>query len=137
MKTTSNGSSPSLTELEEQTTPLNLMQSEEQRKALLAVVELFRQRDLWDALERVLRLEQFGHLRAAAFQSTNSDGFGPEYHTHIAQWIESVLLGALEHYKEQAKEALMTVDEKATSLTDLAAESRLQEQDSGGEYLSG
>ncbi len=136
MKTTSNGSSPSLTELEERTTPLNLMQSEEQRKALSAVVELFRARDLWDALDRVLRLEQLWHLRAAALSSSNPD-LPIDFHKSVALWLEGVLNGALENAAEQATEALMTDDEKATSLTDMVAESLLQEQDSGGEYLGG
>ena len=136
MKTTSNGSSPSLTELGERTTPLNLMQSEEQRKALLEVVELFRARDLWDALDRVLRLEQLWHLRAAALSSNNPE-LPVDFHKSVALWLESVLNGSLENAAEQAKEALKTDDEKSTSLTDMVTESLLQEQDSGGEYLNG
>jgi len=50
--------------------------------------------------------------------------------------IESVLNGALQNYAEQAAEELKTDDEKSANLTDLLADSHLQEQDSGGSYLT-
>ncbi len=84
----------------------------------------------------MLRLEQLGHLRAAAFQSNNPDqAYGPDYHRHVACWLEEVINGALQNYSEQASEALKTEEEKSTTLTEQVAEGRLQAADSGGEYL--
>ncbi len=135
MKTTSNDSSPSLTSLEDLTTPLSLMQSPEQQDKLQAVLELFQDKGLWEALERVLRLEQLWHLREAAFQYNKDEQFGPDYHRSVAHWLESVLSGALENHAANSAAALKSLNEEPTTLTDLVTNGTLQEQDSGGSYL--
>ncbi len=119
---------------EEQTTLPSSLQSDSQRKELYRVVELFRARDLWEALDRVLRSEQLWHLREAAL-SSGEHPISPDYHRSVANWLESVLNGALKNYAEQAAEELKSDDEKAKTLTDLAGETRLQEADSGDDYL--
>ncbi len=76
-----------------------------------------------------------GHLRASALPSETGP-LGPEYHAHIATWIEEVLKGALESFEEQIKEALMTDAEKAKTLSDIVDDGHLQKQDSGCDYLT-
>lgn len=133
---TSKDSLPSSTSLEELTTPISSMQSPEQQEKLLAVLEMFKQRDLWEALERVLRLEQLWHLREAAFSSNDDPRYGAEYHRHVASWLESVLNGALQNYKEQSDVALMSESERETKLTDLLSNGAIMEKDSGADYLN-
>ncbi len=84
----------------------------------------------------MLRLEQLWHLRAAAFHSNDGEKFGPEYHSAVANWLESVLSGALKNWGEKAEEALKSEDEKSATLTSLLTSTQLQEQDSGGDYLT-
>lgn len=67
--------------------------------------------------------------------SNEGKQFGSDYYKHVAAWIESVLNGALENFAEQAREELMSEDEKSANLTDLYS-GNLQEKDSGGTYLN-
>ena len=100
----------------------------EQRQDLERVLELFRQRDLWKELERVLKAEQLSHLRGAAFSSSNEEA---TYHKHVAQWLEHVLNGALENYADQARARL-----SPNELEDATPPVSLMENDSGAEYLT-
>jgi len=132
MKTTSNDSSPSSTSPEAQATPTKSPQLVPKHQQLLEVVDLFRQRDLWRALEEVLRQEQLYHLREAALSSSEF----VEYHRHVAQWLEAVLNGALESYNEEAKLATMSESARAKTLLELVGSASTMEPDSGTDYLN-
>lgn len=124
---TSTSTLPNYEPLDQSTTPLDSVKLLEQRESLLRVLELFRQRDLWKALEQVLRAEQLSHLRVAAFSSSKEQREASRY---IAHWLESVINGGLESYRDQADATLNPDDYQPD------APPPLQEMDSGADYLN-
>lgn len=88
-----------------------------ERDNLLAVLALFRQVDLWEALHRVLEVERQGHSLASVYSSDNDER---QRHNGVVMWISEVLAGALDaNYAGQARDRLgMTPKDNTLDLPD-------------------